>query len=155
MLIPVASVMAFGRAIGDFRQGRAILVTMAVLLLVGVGTVYWSESVGTAGVNALGVDPSLGNMEGKEIRFGQAMDALFTTATTGTETGAVITMNDPLTPLGGLVPLFNILAGCIWPGGVGAGLYGFLVVVVIAVFVAELMVGRRPNISARRSNPEK
>ena len=145
LLIPVASVMAFGRAIGDFRQGRAILVTMAVLLLVGVGTVYWSESVGTAGVNALGVDPSLGNMEGKEIRFGQAMDALFTTATTGTGTGAVITMHDSLTPLGGLVPLFNILAGCIWPGGVGAGLYGFLVVVVIAVFVAGLMVGRTPE----------
>jgi potassium-transporting ATPase potassium-binding subunit len=145
LLIPVASVMAFGRAIGDFRQGRAILVTMAVLLLVGVGTVYWSESVGTTGVNALGVDPSLGNMEGKEIRFGQAMDALFTTATTGTGTGAVITMHDSLTPLGGLVPLFNILAGCIWPGGVGAGLYGFLVVVVIAVFVAGLMVGRTPE----------
>src|ERR1700722_3845104 len=145
LLIPVASVLAFGKAVGDFRQGRAILVTMGILLLVGVGTVYWSESAGTLGVSALGVDPSAGNLEGKEMRFGQAMDALFTTATTGTGTGAVITMHDSLTPLAGLVPLFNILAGCIWPGGVGAGLYGFLVVAVIAVFVAGLMVGRTPE----------
>jgi K+-transporting ATPase ATPase A chain len=145
LLIPVASVLAFGKAVGDFRQGRAILVTMAILLVVGVGVIYWSESVGTLGVNALGVDPSAGNLEGKEIRFGQAMTALFTAATTGTGTGAVIAMHDSLTPLGGLVPLFNILAGCIWPGGVGAGLYGFLVVAVIAVFVAGLMVGRTPE----------
>jgi K+-transporting ATPase ATPase A chain len=145
LLIPVASVLAFGKAVGNVRQGRAILVTMGILLLVGVGVVYWAESVGTLGVNALGVDPSAGNLEGKEMRFGLAMDALFTTATTGTGTGAVITMHDSLTPLGGLVPLFNILAGCIWPGGVGAGLYGFLVVVVISVFVAGLMVGRTPE----------
>jgi K+-transporting ATPase ATPase A chain len=145
LLIPVASVLAFGKAVGDFRQGRAILATMAILLIVGVGTVYWSESVGTSGVTALGVDPAAGNLEGKEMRFGQAMDALFTTVTTSTGTGAVITMHDSLTPLGGLVPMFNILAGCIWPGGVGSGLYGFLVVVVISVFVAGLMVGRTPE----------
>ena len=145
LLIPVASVIAFGKAVGDLRQGRAILVTMAILLVVGVGVIYWAESAGTLGLTALGVDPSAGNLEGKEIRFGQAMDALFTAATTGTGTGAVITMHDSLTPLGGLVPLFNILAGCIWPGGVGAGLYGFLVVAVIAVFVAGLMVGRTPE----------
>ena len=145
LLIPVASVIAFGRAVGDLRQGRAILVTMAILLVIGVGVIYWSESVGVLGVNALGVDSAAGNLEGKDLRFGQAMDALFTAATTGTGTGAVITMHDSLTPLAGLVPMFNILAGCIWPGGVGAGLYGFLVVVVIAVFVAGLMVGRTPE----------
>jgi K+-transporting ATPase ATPase A chain len=145
LLIPVASVIAFGRAVGDIRQGRAILIAMAVLLVVGVGVIYWSETAGTLEVTALGVDPSAGNLEGKELRFGQAMDALFTAATTGTGTGAVITMHDSLTPLGGLVPLFNILAGCIWPGGVGAGLYGFLVVAVIAIFVAGLMVGRTPE----------
>ncbi len=145
LLIPVSAVLAFGRAIGDWRQGRAILVTMGILLLVGVGVVYWSESAGVTGVAALGVDAAQGNMEGKEVRFGQAMDALFTTATTGTGTGAVNTMHDSLTPLGGLVPLFNILAGCIWPGGVGAGLYGFLIVAVIAVFIAGLMVGRTPE----------
>ena len=145
LLIPVSSVIAFGRAVGDLRQGRAILITMSVLLVVGVGVVYWAETAGTLGVTALGVDPSAGNLEGKEMRFGQAMSALFTAATTGTGTGAVITMHDSLTPLGGLVPMFNILAGCIWPGGVGAGLYGFLVVAVIAVFVAGLMVGRTPE----------
>jgi potassium-transporting ATPase potassium-binding subunit len=145
LLIPVASVLAFGKAVGDLRQGRAILVTMVILLVVGVGVVYWAESAGTLGLTALGLDPSAGNLEGKELRFGQAMSALFTTATTGTGTGAVNTMHDSLTPLGGLVPLFNILAGCIWPGGVGAGLYGFLVVAVIAVFVAGLMVGRTPE----------
>jgi potassium-transporting ATPase potassium-binding subunit len=145
LLIPVASVLAFGRAVGDIKQGRAILATMAILLVAGAGVVYWAESAGVTGVTALGVDPSFGNLEGKEIRFGQALDALFTTATTGTGTGAVITMHDSLTPLGGLIPLFNILAGCIWPGGVGAGLYGFLIVAVIAVFVAGLMVGRTPE----------
>jgi K+-transporting ATPase ATPase A chain len=145
LLIPVAAVITFGKAIGDLKQGRAILVTMAVLMIAGVGVIYAAESAGVIGVNALGVDASAGNLEGKEVRFGQAMDALYTGATTGTGTGAVITMHDSLTPLGGLVPLFNILAGCIWPGGVGAGLYGFLVVVVIAVFVAGLMVGRTPE----------
>jgi K+-transporting ATPase ATPase A chain len=145
LLIPVASVIAFGRAVGDIRQGRAILITMAILLIVGIGVIYWAESAGTLGLTALGLDPSAGNLEGKEIRFGQAMSAFFTSATTGTGTGAVITMHDSLTPIGGLVPMFNILAGCIWPGGVGAGLYGFLVVAVIAIFVAGLMVGRTPE----------
>jgi K+-transporting ATPase ATPase A chain len=145
LLIPFASVIAFGRAVGDLRQGRAIFITMAILLVLGAGVVYWSECVGTFGVNALGVDPSAGNLEGKEVRFGQALSALFATGTTGTSTGAVNTMHDSLTPLGGLVPLFNLLAGCIWPGGVGAGLYGFLVVAIIAVFVAGLMVGRTPE----------
>ncbi len=145
LLIPTASVLAFGRAVGDFKQGRAILVAMAILLVVGIGVVYWAESAGTLGVTALGVDPSAGNLEGKEIRFGQALSSMFATATTATSTGAVNTMHDSLTPLGGLVPLFNLLAGCIWPGGVGAGLYGFLVVAVIAVFIAGLMVGRTPE----------
>ena len=145
LLIPVASVLAFGRAVGDPRQGRAILITMSILLIAGVGIIYWSESVGNPALAALGLDPAAGNLEGKELRFGQAMSALFTAATTGTGTGAVITMHDSLTPLGGLVPLFNILAGCIWPGGVGAGLYGFLVVAIIADFVAGLMVGRTPE----------
>jgi K+-transporting ATPase ATPase A chain len=145
LVIPVASVLAFGRAIGDFRQGRAILLTMAILLVVGVGVVYWAESAGVPGVTALGVDPAAGNLEGKELRFGQALTSLFATATTATSAGAVDAMHDSLTPLGGLVPMFNMLAGCIWPGGVGSGLYGFLVVVVIAVFVAGLMVGRTPE----------
>ncbi len=145
LLIPVASVLAFGRSIGDGRQGRAILVTMGILVVAGVFVVYVSEAAGNPILTALGVDPSQGNMEGKELRFGQALTALFATGTTGTSTGAVNAMHDSFMPLAGLIPLFNILAGCIWPGGVGAGLYGFLVVAIIAVFIAGLMVGRTPE----------
>ncbi len=145
LLIPVASILTFGRVVGDIRQGRAILAAMAVFLIVGVGVAYWSETAGNPILTALGVDPSAGNFEGKEVRFGQAMSVLFTTGTSGTSTGAVNSMFDSYTPLGGIVPMFNLLAGCIWPGGVGAGLYGFLVVAIIAVFVAGLMVGRTPE----------
>src|SRR5271166_3263859 len=145
LLIPTASVLAFGRAVGDVRQGWAILAAMAVFLIVGVGVAYWSETAGNPILTALGVDPSTGNLEGKEVRFGQAFSVLYATATSGTSTGAVNTMHDSLTPLAGMVPMFNLLAGCIWPGGVGAGLYGFLVVAIIAVFVAGLMVGRTPE----------
>ena len=145
LLVPFASVIAFGRAVGDFRQGRAILAAMGILLVAGVAVVYWAESVGNPILTALGVDPAGGNLEGKEVRFGQPMSALYAVATTSTSTGAVNTMHDSLTPLGGLVPMFNLLAGCIWPGGVGAGLYGFLVLAVIAVFIAGLMVGRTPE----------
>jgi K+-transporting ATPase ATPase A chain len=127
------------------RQGRAILAAMGVFLIVGIGVAYWSEAAGNPILTALGVDPSAGNLEGKEVRNGQAFSVLFATATSGTSTGAVNTMHDSMTPLGGMVPMFNLLAGCIWPGGVGAGLYGFLVVVIIAVFVAGLMVGRTPE----------
>jgi K+-transporting ATPase ATPase A chain len=145
LVIPVATVLAFGRLVGDPKQGRAILITMAIVLLVGVVTIYAAETHGNPLLAALGVDPSQGNMEGKEVRFGQAMSALFATATTGTSTGAVNTMHDSLTPLGGLVPMFNMLLGCITPGGVGSGLYGILVLVIVAVFVAGLMVGRTPE----------
>jgi potassium-transporting ATPase potassium-binding subunit len=145
LLIPTASVLAFGRIVGQMRQGWAILAAMAVFLIVGIGVAYWSETAGNPILTALGADPSGGNMEGKEVRFGQAMSVLYATATSGTSTGAVNTMHDSLTPLAGMVPMFNLLAGCIWPGGVGAGLYGFLVLAIIAVFVAGLMVGRTPE----------
>ena len=145
LLIPIASVLAFGRAVGAVRQGWAILAAMAVFLIVGIGVAYWSETAGNPILTALGVDPAAGNLEGKEVRFGQAMSVLFTTGTSGTSTGAVNSMFDSYTPLGGIVPMFNLLAGCIWPGGVGAGLYGFLVVAIVAVFVAGLMVGRTPE----------
>jgi K+-transporting ATPase ATPase A chain len=145
LLIPTASVLAFGRAVGAMRQGWAILAAMAVFLIVGIGVAYWSETGGNPILTALGVDPSAGNLEGKEVRNGQAFSVLFATATSGTSTGAVNAMHDSLTPLAGMVPMFNLLAGCIWPGGVGAGLYGFLVVAIIAVFVAGLMVGRTPE----------
>ena len=145
LLVPIASVLAFGRVVGDLRQGWAVLAAMAVFLIVGILAVYWAEASSNPILAALGVDPSMGNLEGKEVRFGQAMTALFTAATSGTSTGAVNAMFDSLTPIGGLVPMFNLLAGCIWPGGDGSGLYGFLVVAIIAVFVAGLMVGRTPE----------
>jgi potassium-transporting ATPase potassium-binding subunit len=145
LLIPTASVLAFGRIVGQMRQGWAILAAMAVFLVVGIGVAYWAETASNPILTSLGVDASAGNLEGKEIRNGQATSVLFATATSGTSTGAVNTMHDSMTPLGGMVPMFNLLAGCIWPGGVGAGLYGFLVVAVIAVFVAGLMVGRTPE----------
>ena len=145
LLIPVASVLAFGRCVGDLRQGWAILAAMAILFVVGIGVAYWSEAAGNPILTALGVDPSAGNLEGKEVRNGQAMSILYTVATSGTSTGSVNNMHDLLTPLAGMVPMFNLLAGCIWPGGVGAGLYGFLVLAIIAVFIAGLMVGRTPE----------
>ena len=145
LLIPIASVLAFGRVVGDIRQGWAVLAAMAVFLIVGILVVYWAEASSNPILAALGVDPSMGSFEGKEVRFGQPMTALFTAVTSGTSTGAVNATFDSLTPLGGLVPMFNLLAGCIWPGGVGSGLYGFLVVAIIAVFVAGLMVGRTPE----------
>ncbi len=145
LLIPVAAVLALGRAVGDMRQGRAILAAMAVFFVVGIGVAYWSETAGNPLLTAQGVDPSAGNLEGKEVRNGQAMSVLYAIATSGTSAGSVNTMHDSLTPLAGMVPMFNLLAGCIWPGGVGAGLYGFLVLAIIAVFVAGLMVGRTPE----------
>ncbi len=145
LLIPVATVFTFGRLVGDPRQGRALLYTMGIVLIAGVATLYAAETYGNPLLTALGVDNAQGNMEGKEVRFGQAMAALFATATTGTSTGAVNAMHDSLTPLGGLVPMFNMLLGCITPGGVGSGLYGILVLAVVAVFVAGLMVGRTPE----------
>ena len=104
LLIPVASVLAFGRAVGNMRQGWAILAAMAVFFIVGVGVAYWSETAGNPILTAQGVDPSAGNLEGKEIRNGQAMSVLYVTATSGTSTGSVNTMHDSLTPLGGHGP---------------------------------------------------
>jgi K+-transporting ATPase ATPase A chain len=118
---------------------------MSIVLVTGIGVAYWAEANGNPLLTAIGVDPAGGNMEGKEVRFGTGMSAFFAAATTGTSTGAVNAMHDSFTPLGGLVPLFNMLLGCISPGGVGAGLYGFLVLAVVAVFVAGLMVGRTPE----------
>ncbi len=145
LLVPVASVVAFGRLVGNWKEGRSLLVTMGIVLVLGIAVIYGAETFGNPILTALGVDGSAGNLEGKELRFGQALTALFSAGTTGTSTGSVIAMHDSFTPLGGLVPLFNMLMGCITPGGVGAGLYGILVVAVITVFVAGLMVGRTPE----------
>ncbi|MGJ0507577.1 MAG: potassium-transporting ATPase subunit KdpA [Methylocystis sp.] len=145
LVIPFATAFALGRAVLDFRQGRAIAITMGLVLVAGVFVTYWAESAGNPLLTAIGVDPSPGNMEGKEVRFGVATSALFAASTTGTSCGAVNSMHDSFMPFGGLIPMFNMLMGSIAPGGVGAGLYGFLVLAVIAVFVAGLMVGRTPE----------
>ncbi|PBB83021.1 potassium-transporting ATPase subunit KdpA [Mesorhizobium sp. WSM3879] len=133
----------FGRMVGSERQGWAILASMGVLFLVGVIVCYWAEAAGSPLVHALGIDG--GNMEGKETRFGIALSALFAVITTAASCGAVNAMHDSFTALGGMIPLINMQLGEVIVGGVGAGFYGILMFVVIAVFVAGLMVGRTPE----------
>src|SRR6478735_1563917 len=133
----------FGRMVGDQRQGWAILGAMGVIFLVGVAVAYWAEAAGNPLVHALGVDG--GNMEGKEVRFGTALSALFAVVTTAASCGAVNALHSSFMPLGGLIPLINMELGEIVIGGVGAGLYGMLLFVVLTMFVAGLMVGRTPE----------
>ncbi|QDI79812.1 potassium-transporting ATPase subunit KdpA [Methylorubrum populi] len=133
----------FGRMVGDERQGWAILAAMGVLFLAGVAVTYASEAAGSPVLNGLGF--SAGNMEGKEIRFGIVASALFAVVTTAASCGAVNAMHDSFTALGGLIPMLNMQLGEIIVGGVGAGLYGMLVFVLVALFVAGLMVGRTPE----------
>jgi len=135
----------FGRMVGDQRQGWAVFAAMGLMVVIGVGVAYWAESHGNPAFTALGVDPAGGNMEGKEVRFGIANSALFATVTTDASCGAVNSMHDSFIPLGGMVPLVNIMLGEVIIGGVGAGLYGMLLMAIIAVFVAGLMVGRTPE----------
>lgn len=141
--IGVGLTWCFGKAVGDTRQGWAILAAMGVLFVAGVSIAYWQEAAGNPLLHQLGV--AGGNMEGKEVRFGIAASALFATITTAASCGAVNAMHDSFTALGGLVPLFNIQLGEVVVGGVGAGIYGFLLFAILAVFVAGLMVGRTPE----------
>jgi K+-transporting ATPase ATPase A chain len=149
--IGAALTNVFGRMVGNQRQGWAIFAVMGLLYLVGVTTVYRFEAPGNPAFAALHVDqaPSAlqpgGNMEGKEVRFGIANSSLFTTVTTDASCGAVNTMHDSLMPLGGMVPMVNIMLGEIIFGGVGSGLYGMLIFAILAVFIAGLMVGRTPE----------
>jgi K+-transporting ATPase ATPase A chain len=141
--IGAALTNVFGRMVGDQRQGWAILAAMGVLFLAGVVVTYWAEAAGTTALDNLGLVG--GNMEGKEVRFGIAGSALFAVVTTDASCGAVNAMHDSFTPLGGMIPLINMQLGEIIIGGVGAGLYGMLLFVVLAIFVAGLMVGRTPE----------
>src|SRR4030095_14994544 len=127
------------------RQGWAILAAMAILFAAGVNVAYWAEAHDNAAFAGLSVDQSAGNWEGKESRFGVAGSALYATVTTDASCGAVNAMHDSFTPLGGLVPLFDIQLGEVSFGAVGAGLYGMLVMAILAVFIAGLMVGRTPE----------
>ena len=145
LLISTALTFTFGHIVGDRRQGLALLAAMYALLITATAIVYWAETSGNPLLARVGVDVTAGNMEGKEVRFGQALSALYVVATTGLSCGAVNTMHNSLMPLGGLVPLFLIQLGEILPGGVGSGLYGMLVIAVLTVFIAGLMVGRTPE----------
>ena len=141
--IGAALTNVFGRMVGNERQGWAIFAAMGVLFLAGIAVTYWAEAAGTTGLNTLGLTG--GNMEGKEVRFGIVGSALFAVVTTDASCGAVNSMHDSFTALGGMIPLINIQLGEIIVGGVGAGLYGMLLFVILAIFVAGLMVGRTPE----------
>jgi K+-transporting ATPase ATPase A chain len=150
-LIPGALTYTFGRMVGDQRQGWAIFAAFSVMFLIGVSVAYHFEQAGNPMLANLGLQTAAtsgqpgGNMEGKEVRFGIANSALFATVTTDASCGAVNSWHDSFTPLGGLVPMFNIMTGEVIFGGVGAGLYGILLYCILAVFIAGLMVGRTPE----------
>jgi K+-transporting ATPase ATPase A chain len=144
-LIGAALTNTFGRMVGNERQGWAILGSMIILFASGVMVAYWAEAHANPALTALGVDPSAGNMEGKEVRFGVALSALFAVITTAASCGAVNAMHDSFMPLGGMIPLINMQLGEVIIGGVGAGLYGMLLFALLAVFIAGLMVGRTPE----------
>ncbi|NML74169.1 potassium-transporting ATPase subunit KdpA [Rhizobium sp. S-51] len=148
--ISAALVYSFGQMVGNRRQGWALISAMTVLLIAGVAITYWAEAQGNPILTALGVDPALGNMEGKEVRFGQAMTALYAAVTTGLSDGGVNGMHGSFTGLGGLVPMFLMQLGEVLPGGVGSGLYGMLVFALLSVFVAGLMVGRTPEFLGKK-----
>jgi len=141
--IGAALTNVFGRMVGNQRQGWAIFAVMGILFLAGVTAAYWAEAHGNDAFTAMGLTG--GNMEGKEVRFGIVASALFAVVTTAASCGAVNAMHDSFTALGGMIPLINMQLGEIIIGGVGAGMYGMLLFVILAIFVAGLMVGRTPE----------
>jgi len=143
--IPAGLTFTFGRMAKDQKQGWVLFGAMAFLFFAGVTVAYWAEARGNPILTAQGITAAPGNMEGKDVRFGIANSALYATVTTDASCGAVNSMHDSFTPLGGLVPLFNIQMGELVFGGVGAGLYAMLIMAILAVFIAGLMVGRTPE----------
>ena len=143
LLISAALTQTFGRMVKDERQGWALYAAMSIIFLALVGFSYWAEASGNPNFAALGLDPA--NMEGKEVRFGIANSSLWEVATTAASNGSVNSMHDSYTPLGGMMALIMMQLGEIIYGGVGSGLYGMLLFVIVAVFVAGLMVGRTPE----------
>ncbi len=171
MLLPGACVITFGKMVGDGRrqhqeskvsenvlpahregitarlfgkEGRSIFVAMGILFLVGLSLCYWAELQGNPALAEIGLNQSVGSMEGKEVRFGIAQSALFTTVTTSFTTGTVNNMHDTLTPLGGMVPLLHMMLNCVF-GGKGVGLMNMILYAILAVFICGLMVGRTPE----------
>jgi K+-transporting ATPase ATPase A chain len=158
-IIPAAFTYTFGKMVKDTRQGWVIFTAMAILLLIGIGVSYAAESAPNPIMQNLGIDQTNsiwnpgGNMEGKEMRFGIARSSLFSVSTTATSTGAVNSMHDSYSPMGGMVLLIMMQLGEVVLGGVGSGLYGMLVFVIVAVFVAGLMVGRTPEYLGKKIEP--
>ena len=156
LLIPASLTYTFGKMVGSTRQGWAILAAMLILLWVPLGLAVAAEQTGNPALTNLGVDQTAsatnpgGNMEGKEVRFGIANSALWATTTTAASNGSVNSMHDSYTPLGGLAPLWMMMLGEVSFGGVGSGLYGMLIFVIVAVFVAGLMVGRTPEYMGKK-----
>jgi K+-transporting ATPase ATPase A chain len=144
-LIPSGLTFYLGRMVKKPKHGWTVWAAMAILFLGAVLTCWRAESSGNPRLSALGVNPADGNMEGKEVRFGIFNSALFATVTTAASCGAVNSMHDSFTALGGFVPLFNIQLGEVVFGGVGAGLFGMLVFVILAIFLTGLMLGRTPE----------
>ena len=170
MLLPGACVITFGKMVGERRrqradqaasdalpaqregitarlfgkEGRSIFSAMSILFTVGLGLCFWAESQGNPALAEAGLSQSMGSMEGKEVRFGVAQSALFTTVTTSFTTGTVNNMHDTLTPLGGLVPLLHMMLNCVF-GGKGVGLMNMVLYAILAVFICGLMVGRTPE----------
>lgn len=149
MLITTALPFTYGRMIGNKKQGRVLFVSMMMLFVIGFGTVVTAELQGNPVVNNLGIDAEQGNMEGKEVRLGSVMTALFATVTTASETGGVNAMHDAFTPIGGMVPLVNMLLNTVF-GGVGAGFINVMMYAMIAVFISGLMVGRTPEFLGKK-----
>ncbi len=145
LLIPFSLAIMLGHMVGEKKQGRALFYSMAILLTLAVAGTYAAEAGGNPLLTHAGMDASMGNMEGKDVRFGVAMSSLFNVSATGTSTGAVNSFTDSYTPLGGLIPMFLMQLGEVTPGGVGSGLYTIVVFALLAVFVAGLMVGRTPE----------
>lgn len=166
MLLPGACVITFGKMVRDRkidttesrdsvahqhftarifgREGRTIFAAMSILFVIGLGVCFWAESQGNPNLESVGLNQSMGNMEGKEVRFGVAQSSLFTTTTTSFTTGSVNNMHDALTPLGGLVPMLNMMLNVVF-GGKGVGLMNMIMYAILAVFICGLMIGRTPE----------
>jgi K+-transporting ATPase ATPase A chain len=145
LVIAFALALMLGHMVGDKKQGRALFAAMAILLTLAIAGTYAAESAGNPLLTHQGVSAAMGNMEGKEVRFGPALSSIFNVSATGTSTGAINSTTDSYMPLGGLIPLFLMQLGEVTPGGVGSGLYTIVIFALLSVFVAGLMVGRTPE----------
>ncbi|AAT62489.1 potassium-transporting ATPase subunit KdpA [Bacillus thuringiensis] len=149
MLLPTALPFTYGRMVGNKKQGRILFVSLFMVFLLGFITITTSELNGNPALNAMGIEHVQGSTEGKEVRFGTVFSSLYATVTTAAETGAVNTMHDTLTPIGGLVPLVNMMLNTVY-GGVGAGFVNIITYAIIAVFISGLMVGRTPEFLGKK-----